>query len=322
MNPFRLIGLLVAVIVAALSWMATCGAWQLEEMVAQVGPLDPREFPELTLITLGTGGAYENPARRGPATGVALGDQVWVVDAGRGIAEGLRLAQIPVSQPETVLLTNLLPENTVGLDDLLLTGWLDGRSQPLRLIGPAGTRELAEALQTAHARSIAARSRAFGLPEAGARFDVEEIADGWSGSLGEARIVAGALPGGPLEAFAYRIESGGRSAVIAGTGWSEDALIAFASGANLLLHEGVFIPTPDLARQLGMEEDLDRLRGEAALHTSIDDVGGLAQRAGIETLALVRLRPPPVYDIQITSRVELTFSGKILIPEDGDEIEP
>ena len=31
---------------------------------------------------------------------------------------------IPVHQPNTVLLTSLMPENTVGLDDLVLTGWI------------------------------------------------------------------------------------------------------------------------------------------------------------------------------------------------------
>ena len=40
-------------------------------------------------------------------------------------------------------LSSLLPENTVGLDDLLLTGWLDGREAPLRVVGPAGTAEFA-----------------------------------------------------------------------------------------------------------------------------------------------------------------------------------
>ena len=40
------------------------------------------------------------------------------------------------------------------------------------------------------------------------------------------------------------------------------------------------------------------------------------------TLVLVRLRPPPVYDIQITSEVDDDFSGRILIADDGDEIRP
>jgi hypothetical protein len=48
----------------------------------------------------------------------------------------------------------------------------------------------------------------------------------------------------------------------------------------------------------------------------------VAQRAGVGSLALVRLRPPPVYALQVTSRVDDHFAGRILVPDDGDEIRP
>ena len=66
----------------------------------------------------------------------------------------------------------------------------------------------------------------------------------------------------------------------------------------------------------------DRLRREIALHTRMEEVGELAQRSGVGTLVLVRLRPPPVYDIQITSEVNNRFDGVTVIPDDGDEITP
>ncbi len=68
--------------------------------------------------------------------------------------------------------------------------------------------------------------------------------------------------------------------------------------------------------------DPERLRGEAALHTSIEDVGDLATRSGVDTLVLVRLRPPPVYAIQLTRPIGQTFDGRIRIADDGDEFRP
>jgi hypothetical protein len=133
---FRVIGLLAALAVGIVSWALTCAAWRFDEVAAGVRPLEPRRFEHLTLITLGTGGAHEDHNRRGPATAVAVGERVLLVDAGRCVAESLRVAQIPVSQPDTVLLTNLLPENTLGLDDLLAMAWIDGRREPLELRGP------------------------------------------------------------------------------------------------------------------------------------------------------------------------------------------
>jgi hypothetical protein len=79
---FRVVALLLVASVAGLGWVLTYGAWQLEREVALVGPLDARKFARLTVITAGTGGAYENPERRGPAIAVGLGDRTVLVDAG------------------------------------------------------------------------------------------------------------------------------------------------------------------------------------------------------------------------------------------------
>ena len=319
---FRVMGLLVALAVGAVSWVLTCAAWRFDEVASGVRPLEPRSFEQLTLITLGTGGAHEDHNRRGPVTAVAVGERVLLVDAGRGVAESLRAAQIPVSQPDTVLLTNLLPENTLGLDDLLAMAWIDGRREPLELRGPAGTRALAAAVEAAVRPGIEARARGLGLEAEAPRFAVEEIGDAWRAELGELRVRAGGLPGGPIEALAYRFEWRDRSAAVAGTGWAPDALSILARGVHVLVHEAVFVPSPELAQEMQIDEDPERLRREAALHTGFDDVGDLARRAGARTLVLVRLRPPPVYDLQISSRVDDRYDGRIVVAADGDEIRP
>ncbi|MDH5306520.1 MAG: hypothetical protein OEW02_05010 [Myxococcales bacterium] len=322
MINFRLIALLIALAVGIVSWALTCAAWRYDAVVAGVRPLEPRTFERLTLVTLGTGGVHEDHNRRGPATALALGARVLLVDAGRGVAESLRAAQIPVSQPDTVLLSSLLPENTLGLDDLLVMGWIAGRREPLALRGPVGTRALATAVEASTRAGVEARARGVGLDGPGPGFAVEEIAEGWQAELGALRVRAGALPGGPTAAFAYRFEWRERSAVVGGAGWAPDALIALARGVNVLVHEAVFVPTPELAEELGVETDPEMLRAEAALHTALADVGDLARRAGAGTLVLVRLRPPPVYDFQITSVVDDRYDGRILIASDGDEITP
>ena len=61
---------------------------------------------------------------------------------------------------------------------------------------------------------------------------------------------------------------------------------------------------------------------ERVLHTSIMDVGDLASHAGVATLVLVRLRPPPFFRLQLTSLVSDSYSGSVVIPDDGDELVP
>jgi ribonuclease Z len=281
------------------------------------------------------------------------------VDAGRGVAEGLRAVEIPVSQPDTIFLTNLLPENVVGLDDLLHAAWLDSRREALRLIGPPGTRALAEGLRGAHHRGLQGAATGLGLASAPG-FEVLEVGGGWESreswqsrenpespespesrenwenwenweslenleeTRDDLRVRAGELGGGPTPALAYRFEWRERSVVVAGTGWAPDALVDLARGVDLLIHEASFSLTDDRARDIGLEETAEsrRLLREASLHTSFDEVGSLASRAGVETLALVRLRPPPVYALQVRTLVGKTFAGRILAPTDGDEIVP
>jgi ribonuclease BN (tRNA processing enzyme) len=314
--------LVLVFIVAVVGWVLTCGTMKLEDERDRVGPLDNRHFTRLTVLTIGTGDVHENPDRRGPSTAVGFADQMVVVDAGRSTADALRLSLIPVQQPSTVYLSNLLPVNTVGLDDLLLIGWVEGRTEPLRVVGPVGTRVLVDGLMAAHRLGAQARAGSLGIETAAPSVDVVEITGEWSENLGALSVRAAPMPGGPIDAFAYRFEADGRSAVIGGTGWAPDALIDFTRGAGLLVHEAVFVLTPQIAEELGFEVSDEVLAREAAEHTTLQEVGALAQKAGVKTLILVRLRPPPVYDVQITGVVGDDFEGRIVIAKDGDEFIP
>ena len=322
MIQLRVLVLLVVLAVVAASWGLTCAAWRADRVAAGVVPLDPRSFDALTLVFLGTGGAHENPARRGPSVAVARGARVALVDAGRGVAEGLRAARIPTRQPDRVYLSSLLPENAAGLDDLLAAGWLDGRSAPLRVVGPPGTRALAAGLEAAHAAGLDAEAAALALPREGARLDALEVGSGFAEERDGLLVRAAELPGGPLPALAWRFEADGRSAVVAGAGFAPDALLELARGADLLVHEAVDVPSPEVAAQAGLDVSPEALERQARLYASPGAAARLAERARVAALALVRLRPPPVFALQLTSRVDDHYAGRVLVPDDGDELRP
>jgi ribonuclease BN (tRNA processing enzyme) len=251
---------------------------------------------------------------------VGAGSRAVLVDAGRGVAEALRAAGVSVIQPDTVFLTRLSPENTVGLDDLLLTGWLLPRERPLRLVGPPGTVALARGLEAAHAAGVAARGEALGLPAAGARFEAVEVGDGWQATSGPLTARAAALPGGPTPALAWRFEANGRAVVVGTAGWGEDALVALATGADVLVHDAFWSESLEQAIEAGAD-DPERLRAESRWLTPLDDVGAIAARAGVETLMLTRLRPPPLYDFMFGRIVGEDFDGRLVVAEDGEEID-
>lgn len=305
--------------IAIIGWVVTVASWHLKQVSDGVRTPEDRSFERLQVLAIGTGGAYENPDRLGPCVGIGFGETVLLVDAGRAVTEALRSAQIPVSQPHSIYLTSLVGESVVGLDDLLLTGWLMPRREPLRIVGPPGTIALVRGIEQAHAAARSAGVREMGLPEAGARFEAIEAADGFVEEIAGIRVRAAELGGGPLPALAWRFEAANHSAVVGGVGWGEDALVALAKGADVLVQEAVHGASIQAAIDAGVD-DAERLKLEAALHTDTAHVGVIAQRAGVRTLVLVRLRPPPIFDFQYARLVRESFQGNVVIADDGEEI--
>lgn len=309
--------------ILVLAWVGAGVLWRAAEVAEIVAPLDTNDFREMNVITVGTGNEYENPERSGPSTAVGLGKTIVLVDAGRGVAEGLRAAKIPLNQPAVLVLTNLLPQNTMGLDDLLYTGWLVPRTEPLRVLGPPGTKRLVEALTQAHATGSEALGSALGLSQAGAQIVTSEITDAYQEEIGGLTLEAQSLPGGPLPALAWRFSDGTQRVVISGTGWGHEELIRFSAGADMLIHEAAYLPTVEELEGTGAEvPNPERLELETKIHTSILDVGDIATEAQVDRLVLVRLRPPPFFKLQIRSIVGNDYSGSVVVPDDGDFVFP
>jgi ribonuclease BN (tRNA processing enzyme) len=317
-TPLRALLIALALVTALMGWGTYYLTGRFKEVKEALEWLEPREFTGLTVVAVGTGIEYENPRRLGPATLVGTGTRAVLVDAGRGVAEALRTARVPVAQPDTVFVTRLSPESTVGLDDLLWTGWIVSRERPLRLVGPPGTRALARGIERAHAAGIAARAASHGLPPEGARFEVVEVDGAWEATSGALAVRAVALPGGPTPAVAYRFEAADRAVAVGTAGWGEDALVALARGADVLVHDAFWSDSIERAVEEGADEA--RLRSEAAWLTPLEGVGALAARAGVDTLMLTRLRPPPLYDFMFGRIVGESFEGRLVVAEDGEEL--
>ncbi len=315
-----LYGILAAVM--AVSWASSCVIYRAAEIGDLVAPLDIIESGNLAAVVVGSGNGFENPERMGPSIAIGWDQRMLIVDAGRGVSEALRTSRIPLAQAEAVLLTSLLPENTVGLDDLLLTGWRQPREQSLRVYGPPGTRALCEAILQGHAIGIEAEGRSRGLPAGGAVLTGFDVEPGFSVELDGLAIEAFDLPGGPTPALGWRFERQGQSMFVAGAGWAPEAVVSAAKDVDYLFHEAVIIPPAEDAEEAGILIDPELLRMEAALHTNILDVGGIASRANAGALVLFRMKPPPFYDFQVTATVRKTYSGDLVVSSDGEEITP
>ncbi len=99
------------------------------------------------LITLlGTGGPRPDPERSGPATLIEVAGYRLLFDAGRGVATQVVRSGLTLDQIDAVFLTHHHFDHTGGLGDLLMASWNLGRTRPLPVYGPPGTRSLVDTL--------------------------------------------------------------------------------------------------------------------------------------------------------------------------------
>ena len=75
----------------------------------------------------------------GPAVAIVVDGQPYLVDAGVGVVRRAVAAGIAQTRLRRVFLTHLHSDHTIGLPDLLLSPWVEGRTEPLEVFGPAGT---------------------------------------------------------------------------------------------------------------------------------------------------------------------------------------
>ncbi|HYS52561.1 MAG TPA: MBL fold metallo-hydrolase [Thermoanaerobaculia bacterium] len=266
----------------------------------------------LAVILLGTGYPRPDANHAGPATAIVAGDKWFLVDAGRGAT--MRVAATPLQYENLrgVFITHLHSDHTAGLPDVFITSWQFGRkSTPLPLYGPAGIRQLADAMLRFFAVDIHIRRDLVEKhPAAGATIATHVVRQGVVYDDGDVRVTAFAVEHPPVApAFGYRFDSGGHAIVVSGDTRPNANLIRFAKGADILVQEAYLpehfdrVDKPDVAAKL------------KAYHTTAEEAGEIATAAGVKTLVLTHLVPAGAQGT-FAERAAKTFHGQIIVGDD------
>lgn len=122
-------------------------------------------------------------------------------------------------------------------------------------------------------------------------------------------------------AFAFRFDTPEGSVTISGDTGPCDNLVRLASGTDLLLHEAIDLAWAERAYEGELPETARAsVEHHRKAHTTPEQAGSLASRAGVGTLALHHLVPGNA-DPQVWRRAEQTFAGPVLVPDDLECIE-
>lgn len=301
---------------AGLGWMAS-GSSLASAMTP--APLKSR------LILLGTGGGpTPKPNRSAPAQVIMVGDRAYVIDCGDGVARQLVMAGISLSSLSHLFITHHHSDHNADYGNLLLLSWAANLTKPVQAYGPPPLKRMTQLFLEMNEVDIRTRMADEGRPSLADMIVPHEISTGGLVMQDQGVKVTAALVDHPpiAPAFAYRFDCPDRSIVISGDTRASDRLIALARGADVLVHEALYLPA--LEQLIATEPNAKTLREHLlASHTPLADVGRVATEAGVKTLVLSHLVPggyPFIKDEVWMEAIRPHFSGKILIGRDLMEI--
>jgi ribonuclease BN (tRNA processing enzyme) len=115
-----------------------CGFSFLSASAQQAAPAATKSTQ---IVLLGTGTPRPDPKRSGPATAIVVNGVPYLIDAGPGIvrraaaayAKGVK-ALAPANL-QTLFVTHLHSDHTVGYPDLIFATWVQGRHSPIKATG-------------------------------------------------------------------------------------------------------------------------------------------------------------------------------------------
>lgn len=286
------------------------------------------------VVTLGTqGGPLFNSKRAQPANAVLVDGAIYLVDAGNGVARQLVLAGLDPRRVGQVFITHNHDDHNADWGTLAGLQWSLAVQRPFQVFGPAGTEAMREGFLRYFRPNAQIRSAETKLPgRLEDKLVAKDIEPGLVYQDERVRVSAmevchyhfdAATPpeGGPHKSYAYRFETRDRIIVFSGDTGACAPLAEFARGADLLVHEVVDLPAIEAAiRVAGLPASLatSAMRHMREDHTTAEDVGRLAAKAGVKRLVLTHLVPgfSDASTAALASDVRKHFSGPVDVAED------
>ncbi len=290
----------------------------------------------LELTLLGTGSPLPSAERCGGGQVVSGGGTTILIDCGWGVARRMQQARIASAQLGGVFFTHLHSDHITDFADLLMTGWTGGRTAPLPVYGPEGTRETVEGFQQAlradvryrlahHGEKLWPGGVACEVHEVEATDDARPIA-----TVGDIEVSAFLVDHRPVwPAFGFKVACAGRTIVFSGDTVKCDALVRAAKGTDVLVCEAFNFELMDRRiewlKSSGNQLAAGLMIDAKTYHIPPKEVAEVAAAAGVKRLIITHLIPPiPASGDEIKEFVagmSDIYGGEITVASDLDRYE-
>ena len=280
------------------------------------------------IVLLGTKGGptLGTIGRSNFATVILINDVPYLVDCGYSVSRQLINAGVPLNRLRYIFITHHHSDHNLEYGPLLYNAWVTSQAIKIETFGPPGLRKLTSDFFAYQKFDIDTRVADEGLTDLRRLIAAHEFnRSGVVMQNADVKVTSFRVRHPPItQSYAYRFDTKDGSIVISGDTAYAPELAEFAKGADVLIHEVMYLPAIDkLIRQ---NAGATRLREHLlASHTSTEDVGRIAGQAGVKTLVLTHFVPgndPSITDEQWSEGVRKHFKGRIVVGRDSMVIEP
>lgn len=285
-----------------------------------------RQKNSTRVILLGTKGGPRvgEAGRSNPATLVLINDVPYLVDCGYGASKQLITAGVGIDRLRYLFITHHHSDHNLEFGTLIYNSWITGIPTHVDAYGPPGLTAMAADFFNYLKFDIDTRIVDEGRPDPRKLVTTHEFSKPGIVMVNDDVKVSSCLVRHPpiTQSYAYRFDAKDRSVVISGDTAYAPELAEFAKGADVLVHEIMYLPGVEaLVRRL---PNAQRLREHLlAAHTLPEDVGKIAAQAGVKTLVLSHFVPGDVASItdeQWAQGVRTHFKGRVIVGKDLMEI--
>ena len=275
------------------------------------------------LVVLGSGNPNPSPVRSGNSLAIVVNDTPYIVDFGPGLVRQAAalsprykgpIKGLDVKNIKTAFLTHLHSDHTTGYPDLILTPWVMGRNEPLKVFGPEGTQKMTDHILEAYADDI--KYRLYGAEPAnneGWRVNVREFMnEGVIYSDDNVEVHAFKIKHGTWpNAWGFKFITPDKVIVISGDTAPCKKIAEYAKDADILVHE--------VYSQKGFDKRSDFWQNyHSKQHTSTLELGELAAKTKPKLVVLYHVLDWGASEEELLQEIGTRYKGKVIVSRDLD----
>ena len=289
---------------------------------AQAGLKDAKSTK---LVLLGTAAGPVPGRSRQMTSHVMLSNgAAYVLDCGMGVTDNYARTGIPFPALKSIFLTHHHADHNIEYGPLLIVGWIQGMPLDIRTFGPPPLKQMTDDFMRAYKQTVDFWAEDFHMTPL-VSVNVQEVSSAGPVMQDDNVKVTSILVEHPpvKPALAYRFDFKDRSIAFSGDTAPLEAVAKMAKGADVLVHETMYVPAVEKyikaqiaqGRPVKFEAFMAHMKAD---HTPSEDVGRIAQEAGVKTLVLSHLTPAvdSISDDTWRDPVAKFFKGEIIVGKD------